>query len=93
LTALQRACKSDELERLGRMIDRVKKVAPTHPHPFAADQPPNVVASMGAAIFDRARDGARDLASRMRQGTRANGKRTRATTAAKRRGHVSRANA
>jgi hypothetical protein len=94
LPALERACRSGELDRIGRMIDKAKKVAPTRPHPSAADQPPaNVVSGMGVALFDRARDGARDLANRMRRAPKTNGKRTRATTAAKRRAHVSRAHA
>jgi hypothetical protein len=91
LPGLERALRPLEIDRLGKMIDKAKKVAPTHPHPLATDKPPaNVVAGMGAAIFDRARDGARDLASRMRHAVKANGKRTRATTAAKRRAHGSR---
>jgi hemerythrin superfamily protein len=91
LPALERVCRAGELDRLGRMIEKAKKVAPTHPHPFAADEPPaNVVSGFGAALFDRARDSARDLAGRMRHAVvvRPDGRRTRATTAAKRRARV-----
>jgi hypothetical protein len=87
LSALERALPARELESLGQMIERAKKLAPTRPHAAAPDQPPaNIVAGVPAAIFDRARDVA---TGRMRRG--ANGKvrgatsRARATTAAKRR--------
>ena len=52
----------DELGRkgladLGDAMVAAKKVAPTHPHPFAPDVPPgNVVAGAAASVVDRAGD-------------------------------------
>ncbi len=59
---LLRAVEDDE-ERiaLGARYDRAKASAPTHPHPHAPDTPPgNLVVGPVAALFDKARDAARD---------------------------------
>ena len=50
------------LVRLGQIMKTAKKAAPTRPHPLAPDTPPaNIVANVGAAVVDRARDAARAL--------------------------------
>jgi hypothetical protein len=54
-----------DAERLGQMadgFDRLKGMAPTHPHP-TTPQDPKVRAAVGpiAGIFDRARDAARSV--------------------------------
>ena len=54
-----------ELEELGDAMARLKKTAPTHPHPKAPDEPPgNIIAGAGAALMDRALDAGRKLAGR-----------------------------
>jgi hemerythrin superfamily protein len=46
-----------ELESLGKTVQALKKVLPTHPHPMAPDHPPfNALLSPGAALVDRVRD-------------------------------------
>jgi len=50
------------LDELGEAMARLKKTAPTHPHPRSPDEPPgNLVAGAGAALVDRARDAGRKL--------------------------------
>ncbi|KAF0957368.1 hemerythrin domain-containing protein [Rhodococcus sp. T7] len=46
-----------ELLELGRKVESVKKLAPTRPHPFAADEPP-AATLLGpiAGLLDRLRD-------------------------------------
>jgi hemerythrin-like domain-containing protein len=47
----------EEREKLGTVVQGLKKVLPTHPHPMAPDHPPfNALLSPGAALVDRARD-------------------------------------
>jgi Hemerythrin HHE cation binding domain len=91
LPALERLCSAQELDALAQMIQRAKRMAPTHPHPGASDEPPgNILAGAGAALLDRAKDGARELAGRVRRAVNAHdGRRTRATPAAKRRTQAS----
>ena len=56
LPKLKRALKPQELEELGDVLQRAKKLAPTRPHPFAPDEPPgNLVAGAAASAYDRAR--------------------------------------
>ncbi|HEX8791878.1 MAG TPA: hemerythrin domain-containing protein [Polyangiaceae bacterium] len=48
------------LNDMGRRMEQVKKIAPTHPHPRAPNKPPaNVVIGMGASVVDRTRDAVR----------------------------------
>ena len=53
-----------ELVRLGKLYEKAKKAAPTHPHPHAPDTPPgNVALGPVAALVDRTRDAIHKLAS------------------------------
>ncbi len=46
-----------QLAELGEAMEQAKKTAPTRPHPRAPDTPPgNLVAGVGAAVVDKARD-------------------------------------
>jgi iron-sulfur cluster repair protein YtfE (RIC family) len=54
---LRKALDKAELEDLGKRLAEAKKVAPTHPHPFAPDEPPaNLFTGLMAAGYDRTRD-------------------------------------
>jgi hemerythrin superfamily protein len=54
-----------QLDELGDAMTRLKKTAPTHPHPRSPDEPPgNLVAGAGAALMDRALDTGRKLVGR-----------------------------
>ena len=56
LPTLERALKPQELEQLGDVLQRARKLAPTRPHPFAPDEPPgNLVVGAAASAYDRAR--------------------------------------
>jgi hemerythrin superfamily protein len=47
----------DELDKLGGMVEKLKKIVPTHPHPAAPDHPPfNALLGPGAGLLDRVRD-------------------------------------
>ena len=47
----------EERENLGSVVQGLKKIVPTHPHPAAPDHPPfNALLSPGAALVDRVRD-------------------------------------
>jgi len=47
----------EELESLGKKVEALKKVVPTHPHPMAPDHPPfNALLAPGAGLIDRLRD-------------------------------------
>jgi hemerythrin superfamily protein len=51
------ATTDDEREKLGAVVQGLKKIVPTHPHPMAPDHPPfNALLSPGAALVDRVRD-------------------------------------
>lgn len=53
----RQAVSKDELENLAPVVEALKKVAPTHPHPMAPDHPPfNALLAPGAAFVDRVRD-------------------------------------
>lgn len=56
---------ADRRVQMANAFDKVKGIAPTHPHP-RTPQEPMVRAAVGpiAGIFDRARDAARELFSR-----------------------------
>lgn len=48
---------ADELDKLGKTVEALKKIVPTHPHPMAPDHPPfNALLAPGAALVDRVRD-------------------------------------
>jgi hemerythrin superfamily protein len=50
------------LDELGDAMAKLKKTAPTHPHPRSPDEPPgNLVAGAGAALVDKALDTGRKL--------------------------------
>ena len=51
------ATTDDEREKLGAVVQGLKKIVPTHPHPAAPDHPPfNALLAPGAALVDRTRD-------------------------------------
>ena len=51
------ATTDDEREKLGTVVQGLKKIVPTHPHPMAPDHPPfNALLAPGAALVDRVRD-------------------------------------
>lgn len=46
-----------ELDNLGKTVEALKKVVPTHPHPMAPDHPPfNALLGPGTGLVDRLRD-------------------------------------
>lgn len=50
------------LDELGDAMARLKKTAPTHPHPRSPDEPPgNLVAGAGAALIDKVVDTGRKM--------------------------------
>lgn len=54
---LREATSKDELDKLGTVVQALKKIVPTHPHPMAPDHPPfNALLGPGAALVDRVRD-------------------------------------
>jgi len=62
---VRKALSRDQLNELGDLLARAKKVAPTHPHPMAPDEPPgNVVAGPVSGLIDRVRDAAQSTAQR-----------------------------
>jgi len=66
----RRLFKRDQLDDLGKLLQKAKKIAPTHPHPRAPDEPPgNLLAGGLAAILDRGRDAMKGLIA-----SRTNGK-------------------
>ena len=51
------AVSKDELDKLGTVVQALKKIVPTHPHPSAPDHPPfNALLGPGAGLLDRVRD-------------------------------------
>ena len=66
----RRLFKRDQLAELGKLMQKAKKMAPTHPHPRAPDEPPgNILAGGLAANLDRGRDAVKGLVA-----SRSNGK-------------------
>jgi hypothetical protein len=56
---VRKALTRGQLDELGGLIERAKKIAPTRPHPAAPDQPPgNVVSGLVAGLIDRVRESA-----------------------------------
>lgn len=54
LPALESALSPDELDDLGDVLVKARKLAPTRPHPGAPDEPPaNLFAGAAAAAYDR----------------------------------------
>jgi len=54
---LRAACSQEQLEDLGRKIERVEKIAPTRPHPAAPSEGSALAAvAPGAGLVDRVRD-------------------------------------
>lgn len=57
---LRTAIGASELQEMGVALATAKKMAPTHPHPKAPNQPPgNFIAGAVATVMDRARDALR----------------------------------
>ena len=53
----RQAVGQDELDKLATVVQGLKKIVPTHPHPKAPDHPPfNVLLGPGAGLLDRVRD-------------------------------------
>lgn len=53
---VRKALSRDQLNELGELIERAKKVAPTRPHPKAPDEPPgNVMTALVSGFIDRVR--------------------------------------
>jgi hemerythrin superfamily protein len=44
------------LADIGDVLEKAKKVAPTHPHPRSPDEPPANLASLATGLVDRIRD-------------------------------------
>lgn len=58
LPRLQQALTTEELRRLGRQWEAVRRTAPTRPHAVVARRPPgNVLAALPLTFIDRSRDG------------------------------------
>jgi hemerythrin superfamily protein len=54
---MRTAVDAERRAQLGRLYEKAKVAAPTHPHPSAPDSPPgNMVLGPVAALVDRARD-------------------------------------
>jgi hemerythrin superfamily protein len=54
-----------DLQELGEALANAKKVAPTHPHPKAPDEPPfNTIAAAVSGLIDRALDTGRQAVKR-----------------------------
>ena len=72
----RRLFKRDQLSELGKLLQKAKKIAPTHPHPRAPDEPPgNVLAGGLAAILDRGRDAVKSLVASRADGKSRSGRR------------------
>ncbi len=69
LPRLGEAMSTQQLRRLGRTWEIVRRTAPTRPHPAVSRRPPgNIVAALPLAVIDHARDGL-DSAARRSTGT------------------------
>jgi len=72
----RRLFKRDQLSELGKLLQKAKKIAPTHPHPRAPDEPPgNLLAGGLAAILDRGRDAVKSLVASRADGKSRSGRR------------------
>ena len=62
LPILEKHLNTSELEDMGVVLDGIKTISPTHPHPNAPNTPPgNIVVGPIAAFMDRIRDLARSF--------------------------------
>jgi hemerythrin superfamily protein len=53
----RQAVSPEELDKLGKTVEALKKIVPTHPHPMSPDHPPfNALLAPGTALVDRVRD-------------------------------------
>jgi hemerythrin superfamily protein len=51
------AVDKEQLDKLADVVEGLKKIVPTHPHPSAPDHPPfNALLGPGAGLIDRMRD-------------------------------------
>ena len=58
LPRLQRALTAEQLRRLGRTWELVRRISPTRPHAVVSRRPPgNVLSALPLTILDRSRDG------------------------------------
>jgi len=72
----RRLFKRDQLTELGKLMQKAKRIAPTHPHPRAPDEPPgNVLAGGLAAILDRGRDAVKGFVASRVEGKSRGGRR------------------
>ena len=54
---VRKAVPAAELKELGELMQQVKRVSPTRPHPRAPDEPPgNLIAGPVAAVLDRGKE-------------------------------------
>jgi hemerythrin superfamily protein len=75
---VRRLFKRDQLDELGKLLQKAKKIAPTHPHPRAPDEPPgNILAGGLAAILDRGRDAVKGMIASRADGKSRSGRRPR----------------
>jgi hemerythrin superfamily protein len=53
----RQAVDKEQLDKLATVVEGLKKIVPTHPHPMAPDHPPfNALLGPGAGLLDRVRD-------------------------------------
>jgi hemerythrin superfamily protein len=58
--ALKKHVHEDKLMQMGEAMAKAKKLAPTHPHPKAPNEPPgNLIVGLPVALLDRVRDALR----------------------------------
>lgn len=54
---LRNALSLEQIEELGKTLEKAAKMTPTHPHPGAPNKPPaNKIAGVAAAALDKTRD-------------------------------------
>jgi hemerythrin superfamily protein len=54
---LRAACSEEQLQELGRKVERIQKISPTRPHPFSPSEGTALaVVAPGAGLVDRVRD-------------------------------------
>ena len=64
LPRLERVTSDEERKDLAKAVEKLKRVAPNHPHPMAPDTPPgNVIVGLLAKIMDAGKDVARRVIS------------------------------
>jgi hemerythrin superfamily protein len=69
-----------DLQELGEALASAKKVAPTHPHPKAPDEPPfNAIAAAVSGLIDRALDTGKQAVKRSATARRGPGRRPAST--------------